>query len=281
MKLDAHQHFWTYDPVEYSWTGGPDSPISRSFGPEQLAPLLSSRGIDGAVAVQARQSLEENDYLLKLADEHDFVKAVVGWVDLRSPDVDAQLGRYARHPKFKGVRHIVQGESDDAFLLRDDFCRGVSRLADYGLTYDILIYHRQLPAAIEFARRFPNQPFVVDHIAKPDIKNGVTESWTRLIRELAACGNVHCKISGMVTEADHGAWTPEDIRPYLETALEAFGPSRVMFGSDWPVCLLAADYGTTFDLVDEATKYWSEEDRAKLFGGNCAAFYGIEEGKGA
>jgi len=281
VKLDAHQHFWTYDPVEYSWTGGPDSPISRSFGPEELASLLKSRGIDGAVAVQARQSLEENDYLLKLADEHDFVKAVVGWVDLRSPDVEAQLERYARHPKFKGVRHIVQGESDDAFLLRDDFCRGVSRLADYGLTYDILIYHRQLPAAIEFARRFPNQPFVVDHIAKPDIKNGLAEPWTKLIRELAACGNVHCKISGMVTEADHGAWTPEDIRPYLETALEAFGPSRVMFGSDWPVCLLAADYGTTFDLVDEATKYWSEEDRAKLFGGNCAAFYGIEEGKGA
>lgn len=275
IKLDSHQHFWEYDEREYGWTGGPDSPISRSFGPAELASLLAERGFDGTVAVQARTSLAENDYLLGIADEHDLVKGVVGWVDLTSPDVDGQLERYASHPKFKGVRHIVQSEPDDNFLLRDDFCRGVGRLAGYGLTYDILIYHRHLPAAIEFARRFPNQPLVVDHIAKPDIKGGAFEPWATRFKQLATFEHVYCKISGMVTEADHGHWKEQDIRPYLDAALEAFGPKRVMFGSDWPVCLLAADYSRTVELVERAASELSRGEQEALFGGNCAAFYGI------
>ena len=275
MRLDSHQHFWKYDPVEYDWTGGPASPISRDFGPGDLKPLLDAHGIDGTVAVQARTSLAENDYLLGLADEHDFIKAVVGWVDLTQADAAEQLAKYAGHPKFKGVRHIVQSEPDDRFLLREDFCRGIALLEDFGLTYDILIYHRHLPAAIEFVRRFPRQKFVVDHIAKPGIKDGLRHPWTEQIRELASLPNVCCKISGMVTEADHANWTEEDIRPYMETALAAFGPERVMFGSDWPVCLLASEYDRVIGLVERATSGWSAADRERLFGANCAAFYGI------
>ncbi|HZG85046.1 amidohydrolase family protein [Paenibacillus sp.] len=275
MNIDSHQHFWKYDPIEFEWTGGPDSPISRDFGPEQLKPLLAAHGFEGTVAVQARSSLEENEDLLELADRHEWIRAVVGWVDLRAPDVREQLARYAGHPKFKGVRHIVQAEPDDRFLLRDDFCRGVKALSEFGLTYDILIYHRHLPAAIEFVRRFPDQPFVVDHIAKPDIKGGALEPWAERIRELARFENVWCKVSGMVTEADWRGWKESDFEPYVNTVFEAFGPKRLMFGSDWPVCLLAADYGRTVELVERFVREWSKEERALLFGGNCAAFYGI------
>ena len=274
VRIDSHQHFWVYDSEEFGWTGGPDSPISKSFAPEQLGPLLSANGFDGAVAVQARSSLAENDYLLGLADVHDFIRGVVGWVDLLSPDVEAQLAKYASHPKFKGVRHIAQGEADD-FLAREDFARGVKALSAFGLTYDILIYHRQLPAAIELVRKFPEQPFVVDHIAKPDIKGGALEPWKERIRELAKHETVMCKVSGMVTEADASAWKDGDFAPYLETVFEAFGPSRLMYGSDWPVCLLGADYAGALGIVERATAEWSEADRERLFGGNCAAFYGI------
>lgn len=274
MKIDSHQHFWVYDREEFGWTGGPDSPISKSFSPEQLAPLLRANGFDGAVAVQARTSLAENDYLLGLADEHDFIRAVVGWVDLTSPDVEEQLAKVAGHPKFKGVRHIAQAEADD-FLARDDFARGIKALSAFGLTYDILIYHRQLPAAIELVRKFPEQPFVVDHLAKPDIKSGTLEPWKERIRELAKHDNVMCKVSGMVTEADVADWKHDDFAPYLETVFEAFGPSRLMYGSDWPVCLLGADYAGALGIVERATAGWSEADRERLFGGNCAAFYGM------
>ncbi len=274
MRIDSHQHFWVYDSEEYGWTGGPDSPISKSFGPEQLAPLLAANGFAGAVAVQARTSLAENDYLLGLADEHDFIRAVVGWVDLTAPDVEAQLAKYAGRPKFKGVRHIAQGEADD-FLARDDVARGVKALAGFGLTYDILIYHRQLPAAIELVRKCPEQPFVVDHIAKPDIKNGTLEPWREQIRELASYENVMCKVSGMVTEANPNDWKHADFAPYLETVFEAFGPSRLMYGSDWPVCLLGADYAGALGIVERAAESWSDADRERLFGGTCAAFYGI------
>jgi L-fuconolactonase len=277
MRLDAHQHFWNYDPVEYSWTGGPDSPISRSFSPEDLWPLLEANGYEGAVAVQARQSLAENDYLLDLADRSDFVKAVVGWVDLCAPDVADQLEKYAIHPKFVGVRHIVQGEPDDAFMLRSDFQRGIAALAPFGLTYDILIYHRHLPYAVELVKRFPLQRFVLDHIAKPDIKHGIMTPWAEHIRELASNNNVWCKVSGMVTEASWSEWRTKDFTPYLETVFDAFGPSRLMIGSDWPVCTLSADYGTAMGLVNDACKDWSEADRERLLGGNCAVFYGLTE----
>jgi L-fuconolactonase len=278
VRLDSHQHFWNYDPAEYGWTGGPDSPISRSFSPEDLKPLLKAHGYEGAIAVQVRQSLEENDYLLGLADRYDIVKGVVGWVDLCAPDVADSLEKYAAHPKFVGVRHIVQGEPDDAFMLRDDFQRGIAELARYALTYDILIYHRHLPYAVELVKCFPNQRFVLDHIAKPDIKHGVVLPWMEHIQELAAYENVWCKLSGMVTEADWNGWRKEDFAPYLETVFDAFGPNRVMIGSDWPVCTLSADYGRTMELVTEFVKDWDESDRGRLLGGNCASFYGIDGG---
>jgi len=276
MRIDAHQHFWRYDPVEYAWTGGAESPISKHFMPEDLVPHMKEHGIDGTVAVQARDSLQENDLLLGLAEAHDWILGVVGWVDLCASDVRAQLERYAPHPKFKGVRHMVQSEPDDAFMLREDFGRGIALLEEFGLTYDILIFPRHLPYATELAKRYPNQKFVLDHIAKPDIKNGTLEPWRTDFRELAKLDNVWCKVSGMVTEAAWGSWRPEHFEPYLETAFEAFGEKRIMFGSDWPVCKLSAEYDRTIGLVENHIGSWSPDARNRIMGENCAAFYGLK-----
>jgi len=274
MKIDAHQHFWRYDAAQYPWipTG---SPLHRDWLPADLAELQAPLGFDGSVAVQARQGIEESDWLLGLADADPRVKAVVGWVDLRSPDVAKDLERLARHPRFAGVRHVVQDEPDDDFMIRPDFLRGISLLRQLGLTYDILIYPRQLPAALRLVAQFPEQPFVLDHIAKPEIKDGAMSPWREQIRELARSENVLCKVSGMVTEADHRAWKAVDFRPYLDVIFEAFGPSRLMWGSDWPVCLFAAGYEQCLEFVSDYAGTLSAADRAALFGGNCARFYGI------
>jgi L-fuconolactonase len=272
MRLDAHQHFWSYDAAQYPWIP-PGSPLHRSWLPADLAALQRPLGFDGSIAVQARQVIEESDWLLGLADQHETVKGVVGWVDLRSDRVEADLERLAQHPKFVGVRHVVQEEPDDAFMLGPDFQRGISKLAAYGLTYDILIFPKQLEAAIRLAENFPAQPFVLDHIAKPPIKVGIIEPWAKQLRRLAQLPNVHCKVSGMLTEADHQAWTPEQFRPYLDVVFEAFGPSRLMYGSDWPVCLFAGSYEQSFRLVDAYAQGFTEAERAGLFGGNAAAFY--------
>ena len=273
MKLDAHQHFWRYDAAQYPWIPS-GSPLHRDWLPADLARLQQPLGIAGSVAVQARQSLAESDWLLGLADADPRIKAVVGWVDLRAPDVAADLQRLARHPKFAGVRHVVQDEPDDRFMLRPDFLRGIAQLSALGLTYDLLIFPHQLPAAIELVARFPQQPFVLDHIAKPPIKARTLTPWREQIRRLAAAPNVHCKLSGLHTEADHRAWQPADFRPYLDLVFEAFGPTRLMWGSDWPVCQLAADYEQTHRLLE--TYPLPEPDKAALFGGNCARFYGIQ-----
>jgi L-fuconolactonase len=272
MRLDAHQHFWSYDAAQYPWIP-PGSPLHRSWLPADLAALQRPLGFDGSIAVQARQVIEESDWLLGLADQHETVKGVVGWVDLRSDRVEADLERLAQHPKFVGVRHVVQEEPDDTFMLGPDFQRGISKLAAYGLTYDILIFPKQLEAAIRLADNFPAQPFVLDHIAKPPIKDGTIEPWAKQLRRLAQLPNVHCKVSGMLTEADHQAWTPEQFRPYLDVVFEAFGPSRLMYGSDWPVCLFAGSYEQSFRLVDAYAQGFTEAERAGLFGGNAAAFY--------
>jgi L-fuconolactonase len=272
MRLDAHQHFWSYDAAQYPWIP-PGSPLHRSWLPADLAALQRPLGFDGSIAVQARQVIKESDWLLGLADQHETVKGVVGWVDLRSDRVEADLERLAQHPKFVGVRHVVQEEPDDAFMLGPDFQRGISKLAAYGLTYDILIYPKQLEAAIRLADNFPAQPFVLDHIAKPPIKDGTIEPWATQLRRLAQLPNVHCKVSGMLTEADHQAWTPEQFRPYLDVVFEAFGPSRLMYGSDWPVCLFAGSYEQAYRLVDDYTRGLTAAERAGLFGGNAAAFY--------
>ena len=272
MRLDAHQHFWSYDAAQYPWIP-PGSPLHRSWLPDDLAALQQPLGFEGSIAVQARQVVEESDWLLGLADKHANVKGVVGWVDLRSDRVEADLERLARHPKFVGVRHVVQEEPDDAFMLGQDFQRGISKLAAYGLTYDILIYPKQLAAALRLAENFPEQPFVLDHIAKPFIKAGLIEPWAMQLRQLAKLPNVHCKVSGMLTEADHQAWLAEQFRPYLDTVFEAFGPARLMYGSDWPVCLFAGSYEQAYRLVDDYARGLTDQQRVGLFGGNAAAFY--------
>lgn len=271
MKIDAHQHFWRYDPAQYPWI--PEgSPLHRDWLPADLAALQQPLGLDGSVAVQARQNIAESDWLLGLADADARVKAVVGWVDLRSENVGVDLERLARHPKFSGVRHVVQDEPDDMFMLRPDFLRGIAQLQPLGLTYDILIFPKQLPAAIDLVARFTDQPFVLDHIAKPHIKAGALSPWREQIRQLAAAPNVMCKVSGMVTEADHRAWKADDIRPYLDVIFEAFGTSRLMWGSDWPVCLFAARYEQCLRLVED----YAAGNHAAIFAGNCARFYGFQ-----
>jgi L-fuconolactonase len=278
MKIDSHQHFWRYRPETHGWIDERMGVLKRDYLPEDLAPLLRAQGFDGCVAVQAAQTLDETHFLLDLSDHHAFIRAVVGWVDLRSPDVEWQLADLARHPRFKGVRHIVQSEPDDRFLVREDVLRGLAVLEPFGLAYDILIYARQLPAAIELARRLPRQRFVLDHIAKPEIAAGRVSPWKEQVRELAASPNASCKLSGMVTEAAWKGWTAADFRPYLDVVFEAFGPDRLMIGSDWPVCLLAGDYGTVMGLVEDYMAGRPAAEREKVLGGNAARFYRISTG---
>ena len=273
LALDSHQHFWHYSAADYPWLGAGMEHLRRDFLPNDLLPLLQAAGLSKCVAVQARQSLVETRWLLQLADQHDFIHGVVGWVDLRSADARQQLAQVAAHPKLIGVRHVVQDEPDDRFMLREDFLRGIALLPEFGLTYDILIYQQQLPAAIELARRFPEQPFVLDHIAKPRIAQQLLQPWADQIRELAGCPNVLCKVSGMVTEADWQTWKPDDFVPYLDVVSDAFGPTRLMYGSDWPVCLAAAPYAAVVDL---ARSYLSARFPAEInaiMGGNAAQFY--------
>jgi len=276
MRIDSHQHFWRYSPAEYGWMDDRMTRIQRDFLPQDLAPLLAACGLDGAVAVQARSSLEETRFLLELAREHDCVKGVVGWADLCALDLDAVLDELCQEPLLRGLRHVVQDEPDDDFLRREDFQAGVRKLAARGLVYDSLIYPRQLDAAVAFAAALPDQPFVLDHLAKPDIAGARTDNWRGGFRGLAAMDHVLCKVSGMVTEAKWNAWQPDDFRAYMDEALDAFGIDRLMFGSDWPVALLAADgYQDVYQLVADWAQQLSEDEQAKLFGGNAARFYGL------
>ncbi len=249
MRIDAHQHFWLYNSAEYGWIDESMAAIRRDFLPEDLAGELSANEFNGSVAVQARQTLEETRWLLELAAASPRILGVVGWVDLCSPDVHARLRSFAKTPKLVGVRHVVQAETDDRFLMRPDFLRGISLLEEFDLAYDILIYTRHLPVATEFVEKFPRQRFVLDHMAKPPIKTGEIDLWEKGIRHLAAFPNVFCKLSGLVTEANWQHWTPEQIRPYLDVVFDAFGSERLMIGSDWPVCLVAGRYGRVMDLV--------------------------------
>jgi L-fuconolactonase len=273
MRIDAHQHFWHYDPVEYEWINERMAALKRDFLPGDLKPLLDAGGIDGCVAVQARQSLEETRWLLELARENEFVRGVVGWVDLCSPEVERQLEELASEPKLVGVRHVVQDEPDDEFMARGDFRRGIARLAEFGLAYDVLIYPRQLSAAVGLGEDFPAQRFVLDHIAKPPIAEGAMEPWAKNLRALAQLPNVWCKLSGMVTEAFWSEWRGEDFRPYLDVVFEAFGPERLMIGSDWPVCTVAGDYASVMGIVTEYIADLREDEKGAMLGGNCAEFY--------
>lgn len=280
MRLDAHQHFWQYSPEEYPWIQ-PNWDLRNDYLPLDLEPLLADVSIDGSIAVQARQSLQESRWLLRLSDEHPRIRGVVGWVDLRATDVDDQLALLAPHPKFLGVRHVVQDEPDDRFLLRPDFLRGLSRLCAFDLTYDLLVFPRQLAAAIEVVERLPDQLFVLDHLAKPPIREGALLPWRELVQQLAQSPNVFCKVSGMVTEADWGRWRSDDFKPYLDTVFEAFGTRRLMFGSDWPVCLLAGSYHAVYKLVDEYLQQFPVPEQELVMGGNARTFYGVPDGSSA
>ncbi|MBN1936600.1 MAG: amidohydrolase family protein [Anaerolineae bacterium] len=275
MNIDAHQHFWQYNSQEYGWIGG-RMMLKRDFLPADLRPLQQAIGITGAVAVQARQTIEETRWLLELADAYPFIKGVVGWVELRSPHLRAQLDRFIDHPKFCGVRHIVHDEIDDRFMLRPDVLHGIAMLNEFGLTYDLLLFPKHLPVACELVNRFPEQPFVLDHIAKPRIKDGLLEPWATDIVKLAQFPNVCCKVSGMVTEADWQAWTPDDFTPFLDTVFEAFGANRLMIGSDWPVCTVAGKYSAVMQVVFDYVEKCSSSEQQAVLGGTAAQFYGLE-----
>ena len=281
MRLDAHQHFWRYDRAQYPWIGANMRVLARDWLPSDLAGELGKARMDGCIAVQARASSAENELLLGFARENAFVRGVVGWVDLCAEDVADVLAPLAQDPLFVGVRHLVQDEPDDQFVLRADFQRGLAALAGLDLAYDLLTHPRHLPAAIALVERFPEQRFVVDHLSKPDVKRGTLDPWRAELRMLAESPHVACKLSGLVTEADWQAWQPADCRPYLDHAYEVFGEDRVMFGSDWPVCLLAADYARVHALVDDWSAALPERARKKLFGENAARFYGIEPQRAA
>ncbi len=273
--IDAHQHYWRYTAAEYGWIDDSMSAIRRDFLPHDARHEMDAAGIDGAIAVQARQTLEETRWLLDLAEQHpDTIRGVVGWIDLRA-DVDAQLAPFTGHRALVGVRHIVQAEPD-GFLEDSAFLHGVGRLDRYGLAYDILVYARQLPAAVSFAGKFPRQRFVLDHLGKPDIRGGAFDDWRRQLESLAAMPNVWCKLSGLVTEADWRSWTAAQLTPYIDAALDTFGPSRVMIGSDWPVCLVAAAYRDTIAIITDAIAEYSADERAQILGGNAKGFWHLE-----
>lgn len=273
MKIDAHQHFWRYSPEELGWIGPDMAVLKQDHLPGDLAPLLASNGLEGTVAVQARQTLEETRWLLELADQYPFIKGVVGWVDLCSPDLRGQLGRWGTHAKLCGVRHVVQDEPNDQFMLDPRFLQGIDSLAELGLTYDLLVLPRHLSVACQVVARFPDQPFVLDHIAKPLIRDGVLEPWATDIKRLAAFPNVWCKVSGLITETDWRHWQLVDFWPYLDAVLEAFGPERIMFGSDWPVCTLAGSYEQVLGIVAEYIGQLSPGEQAAVLGETARQFY--------
>jgi L-fucono-1,5-lactonase len=273
MRIDAHQHFWVYNPHAYVWIDETMVPLRRDFLPTDLKPELDQEGFQGCVAVQARQSLEETRWLLELAERHPFILGVVGWADLRSPRLRSDLQSLAGNPKLVGLRHIVQSEPDDRFLLQPDFLRGISLLEEFDLAYDILIYPRHLQVAAEFVARFPRQRFVLDHLAKPPIKSGSISPWEKGIRDLASLPNVYCKLSGLVTEADWQNWKPERLKPYLDVAFDSFGTHRLMIGSDWPVCTVADSYSQVMRVVKEYLAKFSREVNDAVIGDNAEEFW--------
>ena len=271
MKIDSHQHFWKYDATEYPWIGQ-GTPLQRDWLPADLEREAKKVGIDGSVAVQARQTLEESRWLLELADKSPFITGVVGWVDLQSEKVEDDLAALSKHQKFVGVRHVVQSETAD-FMLKPEFLRGLAALHAFDFTYDLLLFPKHLPSSVKVVEKLSHQRFVLDHIAKPMIRAGMMQPWKDDLRELAKHKNVSCKISGLVTEAKMPGWKMEDFRPYLDVVFEAFGEDRVMFGSDWPVCLLAGSYEQTHGLATDYFKQFSAAAQEKFLGGNAVKFY--------
>lgn len=278
MIIDAHQHFWKKSlPFDYAWLETPEhQPINRDFMPDDLQKEIKLAGVDKTVFVQTQHNLEENRWVLELAEKHEFIIGVVGWVDLTSPQCEEQLLEFKDHPKFVGIRHITQGEPDDNFIIRDDVRRGLKVLEKHQVPFDLLFFVKHLKHAAPLAKEFPMLPMVIDHLAKPRIKEGAMEDWINNFRAASRQPNVYCKLSGMVTEADWKQWQPADLKPYVETALEAFTPERCMFGSDWPVCELAASYEQVFNALKETVGPLSEGENESIFGKTATNFYGLK-----
>lgn len=274
MKIDAHQHFWNYDPVRDSWIDESMQVIRKDFLPKDLKPILEANNVDGCIAVQADQSEIETEFLLQCAQKNPFIKGVVGWVDLRANNVKERLAFFSRDKNFKGVRHIVQAEKED-FVLGKDFQRGIGQLSQFNLVYDLLVFPNQLANAIKLVERFPNQQFVLDHIAKPQISKGLDRAWVENIEKLASFKNVACKISGMVTETENFNWKSEMFTPFLETVTKAFGTNRLLFGSDWPVCLLAGQYKSVLQIIENYFIGFSEEEKQMIMGENAIKIYNL------
>jgi L-fuconolactonase len=275
--IDAHQHLWSYQSSEYAWISEKMSVLARDYLPEQLRVEMKKATVDGTVVVQARQTVSETEWLLSLARNSTILRGVVGWAPISSETFPQELERLRQEKKLKGLRHVIQDEPDDNFILRSDFNRGISAMASSGLVYDILVFARQLPATMQFVDKHPNQVFVVDHIAKPSISKAILDPWRSHIRQLAQRKNVYCKISGMVTEANWSNWRMEDLQPYVDTVLGAFGPDRLMAGSDWPVCLLATTYSDWFVTLHKMLHSLSATEQESIFGGVASQVYRLQE----
>ena len=273
IAVDSHQHFWNYSPQRHLWMGEEMKLLKRDYLPADLLPLLKQNSIEGCVAVQASQTEEENIFLLTLAGQHDFIKGVVGWVDLRANQVEERLLHYKGINKMKGFRHIIHDEHDVDFMLRPDFMRGIGLLNQYGFTYDILIYPKHLMNTLNLVRRFPDQSFVIDHMAKPIIRENKIENWKKELEAVATCENVYCKVSGMVTEAKWNSWHKDDFTPYLDAVVEMFGTDRLIYGSDWPVCKLSSTYEDMFGIITSYFSKFTPSEQEKVFGGNATWFY--------
>lgn len=273
MILDAHQHFWQYHPERHAWIGADMRAIQRDFMPPDLEPLMAATGVSGTVLVQVDQTPAENRFCLELASRFPWIRAVVGWVDLQAPDLADTLAHLGRHPQLKGFRHIAQAEPDPMFLVQPSIVAGIRTLGRTGFTYDLLVYPHQLEAAVGLVGLCPDQPFVLDHLAKPYIRKKDMAGWKKDLQRLSTYENVSVKLSGLVTEAHWDSWQPEDIFPYLEVALQLFGPKRLMWGSDWPVCGVAATYAQVLQLVLQFIHPLSAAEKEAIMGGNAAAFY--------
>jgi L-fuconolactonase len=277
-RIDAHHHFWRYSPAEYGWINDQMRLLRHDFLPADLKPLLDRAGVAGAIAVQARQTLEETRWLLSLAEETadaTWMKGVVGWAPIAVAEFPEVLADLKQHEKLKGLRHLIQDEPDDQFILNDTFNRGIRALRDTGLVYDIVIHARHLPPTLRFVDRHPNQAFVLDHCAKPPILSGDMEPWTTYMRELAKRPNVCCKLSGLSTEADWQQWSSGSLEPYWRVVLETFGPSRLLFGSDWPVSLLATSYQRWIDTVTEWVAPLSASEQDAIWSGTASRIYSL------
>jgi L-fuconolactonase len=274
QRIDSHQHFWKFDPLRDAWITDDMAVIQRDFYPADLHPVLAANGIDACIAVQASQSETETDFLVQLATQTPFIIGVGGWVGLQADNLAERLQHYKQYSVVKGFRHVLQAEPGE-FMLGEKFMRGISQLHQYGFTYDVLITHKQLSYAEKLVAAFPNQKFVIDHLAKPAIKAQELEPWAGEIRAIAQHKNVLCKVSGFCTEADWDNWQPADIKPYLDVVFEAFGPDRLMFGSDWPVCLVAGGYGKTIEFLKQYMAAFTKTEQDKFWGGNAALFYNL------